>query len=255
VPPCLRGFLVILKTPMCYHVSIPEKQQIEEFLGLGVNVDEWMFFYHHLSAFSFAKIPVMTQEDQQRIHAYRWGLIPKWVKDEAAAKEMMLYTLNAKSETIFEKPSFRSSVASKRCLIFVNGFFEWRDFRKKKYPYFITLKNQSVFAMGGIYESWVNEETGEIIDSCSIVTTPANELMSEIHNVKLRMPLIFSKEKMMDWINPEIEKEKITELMKPFRDEEMEARTISKLITSRKKDSNVEEVKKEFQYAELNELF
>lgn len=239
---------------MCYHVSIPDKAQLEEFLGLDVNVNDWTTFYHHLSAFSFAKIPVMTQEDHTRVQAFQWGLIPHWSKNETQAKEMMAMTLNAKAETIFEKPSFRSSITHKRCLIFSNGFFEWRDFNKKKYPYFITMKYQKVFAMGGIYDSWVDEKTGEIIHTCSIITTPSNELLSKIHNIKLRMPLIFTKKKMMEWIYPGLAKDQIQDLMKPLEDGLLEARTISKLVTSRKEETNVPEVKNEFEYPELEKF-
>lgn len=239
---------------MCYHVSIPAKAQIEEFLGLDVNVDDWTTFYHHLAAFSFAKIPVMTAEDHSRIQTFRWGLIPHWCKNEKDAKEIMNMTLNAKSETIFEKPSFRSAIEHKRCLIFVDGFFEWRDVNKKKYPYFITLKHQTVFALGGIHESWVDEKTGEIINTCSVVTTPSNELMSKIHNIRLRMPLIFTKKKMMEWIYPGLSKDQIREMMKPLEEGLLEAKTVSKLVSSRKEDSNVKEVKKEFEYEELEKI-
>ncbi|CAN5306866.1 SOS response-associated peptidase [soil metagenome] len=240
---------------MCYSVAIPDKIELETFLGANVNVDEWTTMYHFLSAFSFAKIPVMTQEDHTRVKAFRWGLIPNWCKDEDQAKEMRSMTLNAKSETIFEKPSFRTAIEKKRCLIFVNGFYEWKEFKKKKYPHYIHIKSQPVFAMGGIYESWVNTETGEIIDSCSIVTTPANQLMSEIHNVKLRMPLILPKVRMMNWIDNSLEKEQIKQLMQPLEEGLLEAHTVSKLVTSRTENPNVPEVKKEFLYTELNNLF
>ena len=167
---------------------------------------------------------------------------------------MRTNTLNAKSETIFEKPSFRSSIGSKRCLLFVKGFYEWRDYNKKKYPYYIHLKNQSVFTFGGIYESWVNKSTGEIINSVSIITTEANPLMAEIHNSKKRMPLILNGAAMNKWIDPKIDKETITQLMKPFDESQMTAHTISKLITSRSENPNQEKVKEIFEYPELPAL-
>src|SRR6202008_4937300 len=102
----------------------------------------------------------------------------------------------------------------KRCLIFVDGFYEWRDYKKKKYPYFIKVKNQKAFALGGIYDSWVNESTGEIITSCSIITTEGNALMNQIHNTQKRMPLIFTKDKMMEWLSPNLTKEQIIGSMK-----------------------------------------
>lgn len=240
---------------MCYNIATPDQEELDAFFEAGVNVDEWTMLYHHLSAFSFAKIPVMTQEDHARIKAFRWGLIPSWCKDEAQAKEMRMMTLNAKSETLFEKPSFKAAAEARRCLVFVNGFYEWKEVRKKKYPHYIRLKGQNVFAMGGVHESWVNTETGEIIDSCSIVTTEANELMKEIHNVKQRMPLIFPKDKMMQWIDSSLGKEDVMKLMRPLPDGLLEAHTVSKLVSARGEDTNLPEAKKPFVYDELNDLF
>jgi putative SOS response-associated peptidase YedK len=143
----------------------------------------------------------------------------------------------------------------KRCLIFVNGFYEWREVNKKKYPYYIQLKQQDTFAFGGIYDTWVNTETGELLSTCSIITTAANPLMEMIHNVKKRMPLIFDKDSMLDWIKPKLEQEEIRSLMKPFDENKMMAHTISKLISSKTDNPNVPEVKQEFLYPELNVLF
>jgi putative SOS response-associated peptidase YedK len=167
---------------------------------------------------------------------------------------MRTNTLNAKSETIFEKPSFRASIGNKRCLLFAKGFYEWRDYEKKKYPYYIHLKNQPVFTFGGIYESWVNKNTGEIINTTSIITTEANPLMAEIHNSKMRMPLILTGENMHKWIDPSISKEETVALMKPYDESLMAAHTISKLITSRTENPNQPNVKEEFAYAELPQL-
>jgi putative SOS response-associated peptidase YedK len=236
---------------MCYHISVPEWTAIDYLLDHAIRNDEWNEYYEHLSAFAFAKIPVLTLEDPGKLHAFQWGLIPKWCRDEKEAKDISAMTLNAKSETVFEKPSFRNSIMQKRCLVFVNGFYEWRDYKKKKYPYFIKVKDQSVFAMGGIHESWINETTGEIMHTCSIITTEANALMNQIHNTKKRMPLIFTKEKMMNWISPHLTKEQIIDCMKPLPEEILEAHTISKLITSRTEDSNVAQVKEYFAYEEL----
>ena len=240
---------------MCYNIATPDQEELDAFFEAGVNVDEWSVLYHHLSAFSFAKIPVMTQGDHARIKAFHWGLIPSWSKDEAQAKEMRMMTLNAKSETLFEKASFREAAKARRCLVFVNGFYEWKEVRKKKYPHYISLKGQAVFAMGGVYDSWVNTETGEIIDSCSIVTTEANELMKEIHNVKQRMPLIFTKDKMNQWLDSSLGKDEVIKLMEPLPDGLLEAHTVSKLVSARGEDTNFPEAKKPFVYDELNDLF
>ena len=236
---------------MCYHVSEPERTELEDLYDHAVRTDEWDTYYHHLSGFEFKKVPVLTCEDNTRIQAFNWGLIPSWSKDLDYAKQSRMNCLNAKAETIFEKPSFRTAIMQRRCLFHVNGFYEWREVNKKKYPYFIKLKDQQTFALGGIYERWVDKNTGEIFDTTAIVTTEANPLMAKIHNVKLRMPLIFDKETMHQWIEPNISQEQIANLMKPFDETKMEAYTISKLITSRTDNPNQAKVKEPFEYLEL----
>ena len=236
---------------MCYHVSEPERTELEDLYDHAVRTDEWDTYYHHLSGFDFKKVPVLTCEDNTRIQAFNWGLIPSWSKDLDYAKQSRMNCLNAKAETIFEKPSFRTAIMQRRCLFHVNGFYEWREVNKKKYPYFIKLKDQQTFALGGIYERWVDKSTGEIFDTTAIVTTEANSLMAKIHNVKLRMPLIFDKETMHQWIEPNMSQEQITNLMKPFDENKMEAYTISKLITSRTDNPNQAKVKEPFEYLEL----
>lgn len=244
---------------MCYAIDPATREEarrlFDPIYDNAVRNDEWEEYYHHISAFVHPTIPVMTSKEQGRIQGYKWGLIPKWVKDEQQAKEISLNTINARSESIFEKPSFRGSIKDKRCLIIANGFYDFREVNKKKYPYYISLKDQKTFAFGGIYDSWANPETGEIINTVSMVTTEANPLMAHIHNVKKRMPLIFDKDSMLDWINPNLTPEQIKDLMKPFEEEKMQAHTISRLITSRTERTDVPEVKKEFMYPELNELF
>ena len=208
---------------------------------------------HMVSGFSHPNMMLVTGEAEHPIQVMKWGLIPPWVKDEKQAKEMSDMCLNAKSETIFEKPSFRS-IGKKRALLPVTGFYEWREFNKKKYPYYIHLKSGEPFAFGCVYDTWVNKETGEILNTFSIITTEANLLMAKIHNSKLRMPLIIPEDKEAAWINTELSKEGIKQLMIPFNENQMEAHTISKLITSRKENPNVPEVSEEFSYPELEQL-
>ncbi len=239
---------------MCYHVSVPRKKQIAALIGNAIATDNWDERYEHLSAHAHRKLPVLTTAEPSRLQAYSWGLIPGWCSDETKAKELRKMTVNAKSETVFSLPSFRTSIAERRCLIFVDGFYEWRLHGKTKYPYFIYMNDREAFAMGGIYDEWVNPATGEIIPTCSVITTPANALLSRIHNQKQRMPLILPKEKMWEWIKPGIGKETILQLMQPLPEGMLTAHTISKRITSRTEDPNVPEVKEKFVYVELPEL-
>lgn len=237
---------------MCYHVSIPDRTELDDLFDHAVITDEWETYYNHLSGFSIAKVPVITAQQPGKLQLMHWGLIPSWVKTEEQAKQSNMNCLNAKSETIFEKPSFRNSINQKRCLMPVNGFYEWREVNKKKYPYYIYLKQQTPFCLAGIYDEWVYQETGEIVKTISVVTTEANPLMAKIHNVKLRMPLILDKQNMNNWLKPNLSREEITNLMLPFDENQMEAHTISKQITSA--NSNEASVKVPFDYPELTLL-
>lgn len=154
-----------------------------------------------INGFTFPLTPVITNESPSRISHLQWGLIPFWAKDDSIKK----YTLNAKIETIRKKPAFRSSV-NKRCLVIADGFYEWKwlDAKgKKKQKYLVTRPGNELFAFAGIWSEWTREETGEIIRSYSILTTGANELMSEIHNSKKRMPVVLTPEFETGWLTGE----------------------------------------------------
>lgn len=210
--------------------------------------------FHVANAFTHPDLFVMTGEQPYRFRLMRWGLIPSWCKDAEKAKELQDYTPNAKSETVFEKPSFRS-ILQRRCVLPVGGFYEWMEFKKKKYPHYIYPAEGEMFSLGCLWDSWVDKETGEVLDTFSIVTTEANPLMARIHNVKKRMPLILREEEEKRWVDPDLPKEMIQALMKPYDEKLMRAHTISKRITSRKENPNVAEVKEMFEYAELRGSF
>lgn len=237
---------------MCYNVSVKsDKKFLEQRFQAKYEASENMEPLYHVSGFIHPKLPIIRSDNKELIQLSTWGLIPSWMKDEKQAGEMMTMTLNAKSETVFALPSFKNSIRQKRCLVLVDGFYEWRTIGKQKYPYYIHTKDNEPFAFGGIYNDWVNKETGEIINSFSIITTPANPLMAKIYNVKLRMPLILPKEMEKDWINPDLKPEEIRELMKPFDGNQMEAYTISKLITNKNKNPDKPEIQHPFEYPEL----
>lgn len=150
------------------------------------------------NGFTHPHTPVITNEASDKIQLFQWGLIPFWAKDSNIQK----HTLNARIETLSEKPSFRN-VVNNRCLILADGFFEWQwlDTKgKQKQKYLITLPNESSFAFAGLYSTWVDKQTGEIKNTYTIITTQANELMSKIHNTKKRMPVILNKEDENNWL-------------------------------------------------------
>lgn len=172
------------------------------------------------------KLAVITSEEPRHLSYFRWGLIPFWAKDEKIGSKM----INARAESIEEKPSYRNAFRQRRCLVPADGFYEWKN-EAGKTPYRITLKDQQPFAMAGIWETWKNSE-GKMIHSFSIITTSANELMKSIHD---RMPVILPPEFEETWLTSDDPRE-IRELLQPFESEKMQAYMVSKLVNSPRND-------------------
>ena len=187
---------------MCYHSKqSKDAQSIENRFNAKFETLDFVGTDRY-NGFTHPKTPIIANNNAQNIKLYNWGLIPFWAKDNSIRKN----TLNAKIETISELPSFRNCVKN-RCLILVDGFYEWKWLDpkgKEKQQYLITVPNDEPYAIAGIYSEWTDKETGEIVPTYSMVTTEANELMAEIHNTKKRMPVILTKENEKDWLNPTI---------------------------------------------------
>lgn len=179
---------------------------------------------YHVNAFNFPKCPIITSSDQ--IQAFNWGLIPFWTKTEEDAEEIRKMTLNARADTIFEKPSFREPIMKKRCIVPSTGYFEWRHEGSKKIPYYIYLKNEEIFSMAGIYDTWLDKSTGVEHTTFSIITTDTNPLTDYIHNTKHRMPAILSKEDEEKWLETALSKSEIASFLKPYDAELMDAYVI-----------------------------
>ncbi|RMH60582.1 MAG: SOS response-associated peptidase [Calditrichaeota bacterium] len=152
-----------------------------------------------INGFTYPPVPALIDEAPNRIRALHWGLIPHWAKDTAIRQ----YTLNAKIETLTEKPSFRDCV-NNRCGIIADGFFEWQWLDvagKRKQKYLITLPDNGLFAFAGIWSRWSDPQDGRVWHTCSIITTEATGLMREIHNRKKRMPVILTPDNEQAWLN------------------------------------------------------
>lgn len=170
-----------------------------------------------VNGFEFPVRPVIRKHD---IFDMGWGLIPHWAKDETSAK----YNLNARSETVFEKPSFCEAIIKRRCLVPSNGFIEWQHLGKVKQPWLIKLKHRDDFCFAGIWESWIKPDSQTVKETFSILTTAANPLMAHIHNTKQRMPVILSTDEMEDeWLEEGLVPDRIKLLMTAIDDKEMEA--------------------------------
>lgn len=236
---------------MCYHKSNSKsKQQMEERYQVQFYEFEPLPMFHE-NGFNHSLSPIVTMENPKYFQALQWGLIPSWTKTSDEAKSIRTKTLNAKCETIFELPSFKTSIRSKRCLVPADGFFEWMEFNNKKYPHFISLKDNSLFSFGAIYDTWKDLRTGKVYDTYSIITTEANPMMAKIHNSKMRMPLILPREHETLWLDKNASEGELKEVMKPFPESFMQSSTISRAITDLGRDSNTAEILKPFKYPEL----
>jgi putative SOS response-associated peptidase YedK len=178
--------------------------------------------------------------------------VPFWIKDESAAERIRTKTLNAKAETIHRKPSFRASIMTKRCLVLVDGFYEWREEGEKKYPYYIHLVNNDAFALAGIWDKWLNTNTGEVKSTFAIITTRANPLLERIHNTRKRMPVILKREDENKYLEKDLSASEIDAFLQPYDDKEMQAHTVSRLISTKRANTNVPEAMREFKYDELD---
>lgn len=237
---------------MCYRYSVPGPDAVKKTFQVKLKTSFKRMY--HTGAFDHPKLPVITNEDPGQVDLFQWGLIPFWVKDQNTANQIRERTANARCETIYEKPSFRNLAGKKHCLVIADGFYEWRWYNGKNYPYFIRLKNHEPFGMAGLWDCWENKTSGEQIYSYSIITTDANPLMAMIHNKKKRMPVILNKDEYQQWLNKEITKEQAMSLLKAYDQNDMEAYTISKLITAKGQNPNVPAVIKPFQYNTLEPL-
>ena len=155
----------------------------------------------------------------------RWGLIPSWAKDESIGSKM----INARAETLAEKPSFKRLLTSKRCLVVADGFYEWKKEQGGKTPMYITLKSNEPFAFAGLWDTWKSPD-GEQIRTCTLITTQPNELVASIHN---RMPAILSYEAREEWLDPSLHDEHVLlPLLTSYPAEEMSARPVSRLVNN-----------------------
>lgn len=238
---------------MCYSISkdVTENKLIARY-NKGLKIKDFTPKQLYINGFGYPELPIIKQEERQHISSSQWGFVPSFIKTERDAKEfrMKYLTLNAKSETVFSLKSFKDSILPRRCLIPVTGFFEHRHINTKdKIPYYIHLKNEPIFSLGGIYDYWTNE-MGEQKCSFSILTTEANTLMEKIHNSKKRMPLIIPKDFEEIWLDPALKEGEIKELMYPLKPEFMTANTIAK-INPRNVNVFDEKIIEEVNYPEL----
>jgi putative SOS response-associated peptidase YedK len=166
---------------------------------------------------------VLVEDGKRKLEMLHWGLIPSWADDPSIGNRM----INARAETVAEKPSFRKAFRNHRCLVLADGFYEWQKTANGKQPYYIRMEDDSPFAFAGLWESWKN---GSEVRSATIITTDANDVVAPIHN---RMPVILHPEDYELWLDPDFdEKEPLSTLLKPYPAEAMEAYPVSRVVNS-----------------------
>ncbi|MBN2237579.1 MAG: SOS response-associated peptidase [Bacteroidales bacterium] len=215
------------------------------------------FEYHHVSGFAHPRIPIYTNFHPNHPKPLSWGLIPDWIKDESSAKKIQNSTINARYETLYEKPAFRNAAKHKRCLIFVDGFYETHYVNSKGYPHYIHSKDKKELCLAGIWEDWTNKETGELYSGFSIVTRSGIGLMKKLHNnpkiVEPRMPLILDNEAQEKWLSPDFTKKDLQDLLSRKEEIPLQSHTVKRL-RGKEYLGNIPEVSAEYVYNELSNI-
>jgi putative SOS response-associated peptidase YedK len=243
---------------MCFYYALSQKAQNLKNryqLKLDLEFDPVPDFpgepHHYVSGFDYPKMPVILGENPARLETPRWGLVPSWVKTMREAEDIRVHTLNARSESVFVKPSFRNAIKRRRCLVPADGFYEWRMYQGKKYPYFIYHRDGEILSFAGIWDEWTDRSTGEVWRTFSILTTEANALLEKIHNTKKRMPVILPPSQEMKWLEKGLSETEVRDLTRPLDAHLLAAHTVGRLITSRTADRNTPEVQQFHDYPEL----
>lgn len=175
-------------------------------------------------------VVAVVKKDRTSVEIFRWGLIPHWAKDEKTGYKM----INARSETLAEKPSFKKAFQKRRCLIIADGFYEWRGEGKHKTPYYFHLRNLAPMGFASLYESWRGPDE-KLVNSCTIITTEPNSLMRPIHN---RMPAIIAREDYRLWLDSDVFDEKaLGSLLRPYPPGTLECHQVAPLVNSPKNNS------------------
>jgi putative SOS response-associated peptidase YedK len=193
---------------------------------------EWTPRYNIAPTQTVAAVRSAESGDGRELSLVKWGLIPSWAKDAKIGNSL----INARADTVATKPSFRSAFKKRRCLIPADGFYEWKAIpgQKVKQPYLIGIRDAPAFAFAGLWERW-SAPDGQKVDSCSIITTDANELMAQVHN---RMPVILDSADYDRWLDRNRQDpQDVADLLKPFPAERMQLTPVSTLVNSPRNDT------------------
>ena len=213
---------------MCGRFALPTPEEITGHFNLKKkpNLEPR---YNIAPSQNIAVVRLTPHTPERELALLRWGLIPFWAKDRKIGYKM----INARAESVADKPAFRAAFRQRRCLIPATGFFEWSHKNKTKQPYFIKLKDSNILAFAGLWEHWAGRD-GEVIDSCTIITTGANETVGNIHD---RMPVIIEPKLYDRWLDPGAEETNLLSLFTPFPDKKILAYPVGIEVNNPKNDN------------------
>ncbi len=203
----------VLMTPS---KSLAERFLVEEILEEGPR-------YNIAPTQMVAIIRLNAQTRRRELRMVKWGLIPYWTKDSSIGHKL----INARCESVHEKPAFRTAFKLRRCLVPTDGYYDWKKTGKSRQPYLFRMADGSPYAFAGLWEKWKSPE-GEITESCTIITTPSNEFVASVHD---RMPAILKPEDYGTWLDPNIrDPEVLLKLLTPFPSELMVGTPVSSKV-------------------------
>lgn len=217
---------------MCGRFSLTDIDSIFSRFGVIISKDINKKITPHYNIAPTQKIPVIYKNKNQenKIEFMKWGLVPFWAKDPKIGYKM----INARAETLTQKPSFKHLLKSKRCLVPSSGFYEWKRIDKRKVPYYIGIKNSKIFSFAGLYDNW-KDSVGNELKTFTIITTNSNNTLKPIHN---RMPVILEREFEEDWLDVKTHDfDSLKQMLKPYPDDKMIAYAVSTEVNNPSNDN------------------
>ena len=211
---------------MCGRFSLTSPWELlKERFVVDIPVNDYRVRYNAAPGQNLWVIPEETPRDAQ---LFQWGLVPFWAKDPRIGNRL----INARAETIAEKPAFRTPLKKHRCLVLADGFYEWDKKGARRVPYRVVMKDEHPFALAGICDYW-KDNTGNELKSFSIITTDANRLIAQIHD---RMPVILSRKDEKAWLDPDLDIIQALKMLRPYPAKEMKMYPVSTLVNNPKND-------------------
>jgi putative SOS response-associated peptidase YedK len=239
---------------MCFNAALVQSAEIiEELYGVPFPAERFDLPAFFRSAFDHPSWPVLKQNPDEGFVPAFWGLIPSWTRSAEDARSIRDKTINARFETLDSRPSYRGLVDRKRCGVLMDGFVEWRSFNGMKYPYHIAMPEKRPFLAAGLWDTWKDPASDSGLETFTVVTVEAAGLPAQIHNTKLRMPLILGRDFGRRWLDGTLAFSEIVPTLAPYY-HGLDAWPVSREVSARGGDKNRKEIQTRTEYPELPPL-